>query len=100
MIAVDEEKRKLWKKSYRKRKKNARLLGRQADEQLEELLIRRFDRLVSVRRFVLLWTLLFVGLFFSSVLQLRALGPYYETLKPAPGGIFSEGLVGNFTNAN
>jgi peptide/nickel transport system substrate-binding protein len=100
MIAVDEEKRKLWKKNYRKRKKNARLLGRQADEQLEELFIRRFDRLVSVKRFVILWTLLFVGLFFSSVLQLRALGPYYETLKPAPGGIFSEGLVGNFTNAN
>jgi peptide/nickel transport system substrate-binding protein len=100
MIAVDEEKRKLWKKNYRKRKKNARLLGRHADEQLEELFIRRFDRLVSVKRFVILWTLLFVGLFFSSVLQLRALGPYYETLKPAPGGIFSEGLVGNFTNAN
>jgi peptide/nickel transport system substrate-binding protein len=100
MIAVDEEKRKLWKKNYRKRKKNARQLSKQADEQFEELLIRRFDRLASVKRFVALWSLLFLGLFFSSVMQLRALGPYYETLKPTPGGIFSEGLVGNFTNAN
>jgi peptide/nickel transport system substrate-binding protein len=100
MIAVDEEKKRLWKKNYRRRKKNARLLGRQADEQLEKLFIRRFDRLVSVKRFVILWTLIFLALFFGVVLQLRALGPYYEVLKPTPGGIFSEGLVGNFTNAN
>jgi len=100
MIAVDEEKKRLWKKNYRRRKRNASKLGRHADEQFEELLIRRFDRLVSVRRFVMVWTLLFLALFFGVVMQLRALGPYYETLRPAPGGIFSEGLVGNFTNAN
>jgi peptide/nickel transport system substrate-binding protein len=100
MIAVDEERKKLWKKSFRRRKKSARLFGQQADEQIEELLIRRFDRLVFVRRFVSLWTALFVFLFFSIVAQLRALGPHYQTLGPAPGGIFSEGLVGNFTNAN
>jgi peptide/nickel transport system substrate-binding protein len=100
MIAVDDEKKRLWKKNYRRRKKNARLLSQQADEQIEKLLIRRFERLVSVKRFVILWSLLFVVLFFGVILQLRALGPYYQVLKPASGGIFSQGLVGNFTNAN
>jgi peptide/nickel transport system substrate-binding protein len=100
MIAVDDEKKRLWKKNYRRRKKSARQFGQQADEHLEEFLIRRFDRLASVRRFVILWSMLFVLLFFGTVLQLRALGPHYQALTPAPGGIFSEGLVGNFTNAN
>jgi peptide/nickel transport system substrate-binding protein len=100
MIAVDEEKKRLWKKNYRRRKKNAFLLGRHADEQIENLLIRRFDRLVSVKRFLILWIAFFGFLFFGVVLQLRALGPHYQTLHPVPGGIFSEGLVGNFTNAN
>jgi hypothetical protein len=55
MITVDDDKKRLWKKNYRKRKKNALMLGHQADEHIEELLIRRFDRLVSVKRFVILW---------------------------------------------
>jgi peptide/nickel transport system substrate-binding protein len=100
MIAVDEEKKRLWKKNYRRRKKNARLLSQHADEQIEKLLIRRFDRLISVRKFVFLWTVLFAALFFATVLQFRALGQYYQALRPVPGGIFSEGLVGNYTNAN
>jgi peptide/nickel transport system substrate-binding protein len=100
MITVDDDKKRLWKKNYRKRKKNALMLGHQADEHIEELLIRRFDRLVSVKRFVILWLMFFGFLFFGVVVQLRALGPHYQTLKPVPGGIFSEGLVGNFTNAN
>jgi peptide/nickel transport system substrate-binding protein len=100
MIAFDEEKKRHLKRNYRKRKRNALLFGKHADEQIEELLIRRFDRLISVKRFVILWTLLFVALFFGTAMQLRALGPHYQTLSPTPGGIFSEGLAGNFTNAN
>jgi peptide/nickel transport system substrate-binding protein len=100
MITVDDDKKRLWKKNYRKRKKNALMLGHQADEHIEELLIRRFDRLVSVKRFVILWLAFFGFLFFGVVMQIRALGPHYQTLKPVPGGIFSEGMVGNFTNAN
>lgn len=100
MAVVDEDKKRLIKRKFRRRRKDARLLSQQADEQIEKLLIRRFDRLVFVKRFVILWSLLIFVLFFGVVLQLRALGPYYQVLKPVPGGIFSEGLVGNFTNAN
>jgi peptide/nickel transport system substrate-binding protein len=100
MIAVDEDRKKLWKKNYRRRKKNALVLSRHADNQIEELLIRRFDRLVQVKKFVGIWVALFGFMFFSLVMQIRALGPHYQMLGPAPGGIYSEGLVGNFTNAN
>jgi len=67
---------------------------------IERLLIRRFDSLVFVKRFVVLWVSLFALLFFCVVLQLRALVPHYQKLVPVAGGMYSEGLIGNFTNAN
>lgn len=84
----------------RRRKRSAQEIGQQADSQIEKLLIRRFERLVFVRRFVGLWVGLFVLLIFSTVIQLRSMGKYYQTSQPADGGVFSEGLVGTFTNAS
>ncbi len=75
-------------------------LGQQADQQIEKLLLRRFDRLMFVRRFVLLWIALFVALIFWTFLQFRGLSAYYQSLQPVPGGIYSEGISGTFTNAN
>jgi peptide/nickel transport system substrate-binding protein len=98
-VGGDEVKRR-WRRGFRRRRKGTLQLSQQADEQIERLLIRRFDRLVSVRRFIFLWVSLFLLLIFVSVLQIRALSPYYQTLVPAPGGIYSEGIIGNFSNAN
>lgn len=89
-----------WRRVALRRQRQATNLTQQADQKIEKLLIRRFDRLVSVRRFVLLWVLLFVLLFAATVVQLRALSPYYQTLQPVPGGLYSEGLIGSFTNAS
>jgi peptide/nickel transport system substrate-binding protein len=97
---VDADTKKRWQKNFRRRRKNAAELGRQADEQIEKFLIGRFERLAIVRRFIFLWSALFVVLFFVTVLQFRSLGAYYQALKPVPGGIFSEGVVGKFSNAN
>lgn len=99
-LSISDETKQRAKRIVRRRRRNAQDLGHQADEQIERLLIRRFDRLVSVRRFVILWVSLFVLLLFFGVIQYRALSPYYQSLQPAPGGVFSEGLVGTFTNAN
>ena len=99
VIFNDQTRRRLAKLAQGRRR-GAAQLGQQADEQIERLLIRRFDQLVSVRRFVLLWISLFVFLFFLTVLQLRSLSPYYQSLQPVPGGMYSEGLSGAFTNAN
>lgn len=97
---VDVQTKQKFKKVFRRRQKNAAEFSRQADEQIDRFLISRFERLVFVRRFVALWCGLFIVLLVVGVLQLRALGNYYQTLKPVAGGIYSEGVVGTFTNAN
>lgn len=75
-------------------------LGSQAEEHLERNLFRRLERLRSVRRFVVSWLMLLLLLGGCVVVQMRALGGYYQTLRPVAGGTINEGIVGSFTNAN
>ena len=89
-----------FRRGLRKSRRRGVELGQQADQQIERLLLRRFDRLLSVRRFVLLWTGLFIILILATFFQQRSLSAYYQSLQPVPGGIYSEGIVGTFTNAN
>lgn len=44
--------------------------------------------------------MLFILLSVGGVVQLRALSGYYQENRPVPGGNFSEGVIGAFTNAN
>lgn len=89
-----------YRRVFRRRRRKVEEFGVQADEHIERLFIKRLSRLISVRRFIVVWTLLFILVIFGNVLQIRGLDKYYQTLKPVPGGVFSEGLVGTFTNAN
>ncbi len=100
MALIDEPAKRKMRRRLRRQQQSAVEFGQQADQHIEKLLIKRFERLISVRRFILLWTCLVMLLIFCQILQLRALSPYYQDLRPAAGGIFSEGLVGTFTNAN
>jgi peptide/nickel transport system substrate-binding protein len=100
MVGIDEHTKRRFRRSLRRRRKNAAILSQQADEQIEKLLIRRFDRLMGVRRFVLLWTSMLLLLIFSGIYQARSLSSYYQTLRPVPGGLYTEGILGSFTNAN
>ncbi len=47
-----------------------------------------------------MWLSLLVLLISIVVIQTRALAGYYQTLQPVPGGTFTEGILGDFTNAN
>jgi peptide/nickel transport system substrate-binding protein len=100
MAGIDEATKKRFSRKLHRRRRSAVALGQQADEKIERLLIRRFDRLLTVRRFVFLWILLFVVLIMAGIMQTRNLSKYYQALKPVPGGLYTEGLVGNFTNSN
>jgi len=100
MAGIDEQTKRRFKRRLRRRQKNALVLSQQADQQIENLLIRRFDRLMSVRRFVLLWTALLLILIFSSIFEAKNLSSYYQSLQPVPGGLYTEGIIGNYTNAN
>ena len=89
-----------FRKDWRKRQKQVESFSQQAETLVERNFFRRFDRLAKVKRFVLTWMLLIVLLVSSVVAQTRSLGGYYQTLQPAPGGIYTEGMVGSYTNAN
>ncbi len=100
MVGIKDGTKRRFRRKLRKRQKNALIFGQQADQKIERLLIRRFDRLISVRRFVALWVSLLVLLIFSGIIQARSLSQYYQSLRPVPGGLYTEGLIGNFTNSN
>ncbi|MDB5161027.1 MAG: hypothetical protein JWO96_407 [Candidatus Saccharibacteria bacterium] len=99
-MVVDDQTRKLLARKLKSRRGSAVELGNQADDKLERLLIRRFGRLASVRRFITLWTLLFVLLSLATFFQFRSLTRQYQALKPVAGGLYNEGIIGTFTNAN
>ena len=100
MTLLDDTTKRQWQRLFRRRRKEVEKLSLEADSRLESLFVRRLERLISVRRFVFLWISLFGLLFFSLFLQLRGLRPYYQELKPVSGGMYSEGLIGTFTNAS
>ncbi|MBI4034296.1 hypothetical protein HY380_00180 [Candidatus Saccharibacteria bacterium] len=100
MAVFDDARKRRWRRLIRRQRQTAGELGQQADDKIEKLLLRRLDRLISVRRFVSLWTMLVFLLLASIIFQVRALSPHYQILRPVSGGLFSEGLVGKFTNAN
>ncbi len=85
---------------FRLRKRQVVAIGSQAEDQLERNFVRKFDRLQLVRRFVAGWLALTLLLIGCVVVQARALGGYYKSLQPAAGGIYSEGIVDTYTNAN
>lgn len=74
--------------------------SKQASDDLEQYFFRRLGSLRNAGRFVAGWILLFMLLIGITVSQLKALDNTYEKLEPVPGGIYSEGVLGTFTNAN
>jgi len=89
-----------WRRRVKRSKHQAQELGQQADKGLDKHLFRRLDHIVGVRRFILTWVLLLVLLAGGVVAQTRGLSRFYQELAPAPGGTYTEGAVGTFTNAN
>jgi peptide/nickel transport system substrate-binding protein len=88
------------KREMRRQRQQVEALAGQAESIAERHFFRRLDRLVPVRRFVVSWILLFVLLSGCLVGQIRALDGHFLKLQPIPGGIYSEGVLGDFTTAN
>jgi peptide/nickel transport system substrate-binding protein len=89
-----------FRRRLRMRKLQVEELGQQAERGLERNFFRRLERLADVRRFVLTWIILVVLLGGSVAAQIGGLRSYYQVPAPVPGGSFSEGILGSFTNAN
>jgi len=80
--------------------REATALAKSTEVTVERYFFRRLDRLVPVRRFVITWLLLLVLLCGCPVGQIRALDGQFQILQPTPGGIYTEGILGDFTNSN
>lgn len=84
----------------RRKQRQVEAAAEAAEKQFDNNLIGRFDRLLQVKRFALGWVMLVVLLTFCVIVQTLALSAYYQTVRPVPGGIYNEGIVGTYSNAN
>jgi peptide/nickel transport system substrate-binding protein len=89
-----------WRRRFRRQRQQVEEVSVQAEEQLERHVFKRLSRLARVRRFMVSWILLLCLLIVGSVIQFRALSQHYQRAEAAPGGTFTEGIVGMFTGAN
>ena len=89
-----------WRRRVKRSTHQAHEIGQQAEKGLDKYFFRRLDHIVGVRRFMFGWLLLLVLLAGGAVAQLRGLSQFYQSLQPAPGGTYTEGVIGAFTNAN
>lgn len=97
---IDRTTKLRWRRRVRSSKRQVEDLGSQAEEGLERHFFKRLSRLTKVRRFITSWVLLFILLISGVLYQARSLGKYYLSAQPAAGGIYTEGILGAFTNAN
>lgn len=100
VFSFDRANRLRLRRIFRRRQKQMESAASAAGTQVETNLIGRFGRLLRVRRFVAGWLLLVALMVVSTVVQTLALSSYYQTLQPVPGGIYNEGMVGTYSNAN
>ncbi|HSH18791.1 MAG TPA: peptide ABC transporter substrate-binding protein [Candidatus Saccharimonadales bacterium] len=91
---------RLNKRKLHKRQQQVEALGVEVESMAERHFFRRLERLVPVRRFVVAWLLFFVLLSGCLIGQIRALDGQYRSLQPIAGGVYTEGILGDFTNAN
>lgn len=89
-----------FRRRLRKGQQQVEEFGQQAEQSIEQHIFKRVNRLSSVRRFVAGWLALMTLIIIGLLAQNANLTNYFQTLKPVPGGIYNEGLVGTFSNAN
>lgn len=97
---VDRSTKLRWRRVFRRKQKQVGEFGVHAEENVDRLVIRRLGRLLDVRRFVAGWLALVFLLLIVLVGQFRLLNRSWQSQQPVPGGVYSEGMIGTFTNAN
>lgn len=89
-----------FRRRIRKGQQQVEGLSQQAEAKIESHFFRRFGRLAPVRRFIFSWIALVSLIVALLIVQNINLSSFYQTLQAVPGGIYNEGIVGAFTNAN
>lgn len=89
-----------FRRRVRKGKQQMADIGQTANKQLDRHIFRRWQNLKDSRRFIVGWLGLVILLLVGVVVQTRSLDGYYLSSVPVAGGIYTEGIVGSFSNAN
>jgi len=89
-----------FRRRLRRSQRQVEDFGLQAEANLERHFFRRLSNLGGVWRFITAWILLLVLLIGCLAVQIEGLSSHYQTLQPVPGGTYTEGVLGTFTNAN
>lgn len=97
---IDRATKLRWRRRVKQRQRQIEGIGSQTEEHIDKHFFRRLGRLYEVRRFIMSWILLVLVLIAGLIIQTRALGDYYLKLVPVKGGIYSEGMIGTYTNSN
>jgi len=100
MQIIDRRTKLKARRALRKQKRQVEEVASQADDEVEKYVFRRFSHLLVVRRFVGLWVIFLFMLGVGTLWQVRGMDTFYLTTAPAPGGVYREGIIGTFTNAN
>lgn len=97
---IDRKTKLRWRRRIKHSRQQVEDISVQAEEHIDKHFFKRLDRLPNIRRFMAAWILLLLLLIGGLIYQTRALQDAFLTLQPAPGGTYSEGMIGTFTNAN
>lgn len=89
-----------FRRRFRAQRRQVERLSLEAEERIEERFFKRLNRLTQVRRFIAIWVVFLLFLFAGVMVQIQALGGYFQKLQYVDGGIYNEGVVGNFTTSN
>lgn len=100
MPIVDRRTKLRMRRVFRRRRRQVEDIGSVTEEHIDKHLVRRITKLTFVKRFLLGWVGLMVLLMLCVFMQSKALSSKYMVKTPVPGGIYSEGVLGSFTNAN
>ena len=92
--------KRFFRRNVLNRKKTIDDLGENTEKQIDKHFFKRINNLTKVRRYVAGWFILIALLIFVGFFQLGALRDRYQPLKFVSGGIFTEGIVGSYTNSN
>jgi len=85
---------------FKRRRRQAEEMSVQAGDQFDKMVVRRWGHLRHVWRFIFGWVGLTILMGVILVFQTLRLSTYYLKATPIPGGTYTEGVLGSFTNTN
>ena len=87
-------------KTINSTQKQAVILTNATESHIDKHLFRRFHKLFRIRNFLAYWIGAVAIVIFGLFWQIFAQFNYFQVLQPVPGGIYNEGILGNYTNVN